>query len=258
MIRVLVVDDEKPARDELCWLLEKQPDVKVVAQAENGMKALSSLEKEEVDLILLDIQMPGMTGLETARQILDRSHFPQIIFVTAYDQFAIEAFDVNALDYLLKPIEEDRLERALNRGRNRLMKEDGISDFEQKIKSLFNNENLSGGKENIRKLTVYYDGRFIPIDFDNILMMTAEDKYSRIYTKDGSFTYRKSLSDLEELISDDTLFKCHRSYSVNLNYVEAVEPWFNNAYRIKLKHVEELIPVSRSRTAELKTLFHMD
>ena len=257
MIRVMVVDDEKPARDELCWLLKKNQDIKVIAEAENGMKALSILEKEEVDLILLDIQMPGLTGLETAREILSHPPFPQIIFVTAYDQFAIEAFDVNALDYLLKPIEESRLERGLNRARNRLMKQDELAELGQKIMSLIITEKKESPGD-IKKLTVYRDGRHIPISFDSIVMLTAQDKHSLIYTVYGSYSYRKSLSQVEELVADDALFKCHRSYTINLNYVEAVEPWFNNAYLLKLKYVEERIPVSRSRTAELKQILHMD
>ncbi|WP_168203481.1 LytR/AlgR family response regulator transcription factor [Oceanispirochaeta crateris] len=257
MIRVLVVDDEKPARDELCWLLEKNRDIKVVAEAENGMKALEYLKDEEVDLILLDIQMPGLTGLETARQILSHPPYPQIIFVTAYDQFAIEAFDVNALDYLLKPIEEERLTRGLNRARNRLMKQDELVGLGQRIMNLVSSEKQAGPGD-LRKLTVYSDGRFIPIDFDNIVMLTAEEKHSLIYTTKGSYSYRKSLSQLEELVTDDALFKCHRSYTVNLNYIEAVEPWFNNAYLIKLKYVDDRIPVSRSHTAALKEILHMD
>ena len=193
MIRVLVVDDEKPARDELCWLLQKHPDMEVAAEAENGMKALEYLEEHVVDLVLLDIQMPGMTGLETARQILQKKRFPKIIFVTAYDQFAIEAFDVNAIDYLLKPIEVDRLERALNRVKNRLIPSDGLPDLESRIMGLLKNSTLPVGAGDLRKLTVYNDGRFIPVDFEKIIMRTAEDKFSRIYTEKGSYAYRKSL-----------------------------------------------------------------
>ena len=257
MIRTLIVDDEKPARDELRWLLEKENDIEVCCEAVNGMKALEYVETESPDLILLDIQMPGMTGLETARQLMALPHFPQIIFVTAYDQFAIEAFDVNAVDYLLKPVEQDRLDRALSRVRNRL--KSGDSDIEDKILKLLKplGTDMDSGSS-LKKVTVYNDGHFKPIDFDSIVMIAADGKQSLIYTREESYSYRTSLGDLEDLLSRASLFKCHRSFSINLHFIEAVEPWFNSAYKIKLKGVDELIPVSRSNTLELKKLLNMD
>jgi DNA-binding LytR/AlgR family response regulator len=254
---ILVVDDERPARDELRYLLEEEKDISPILEAENGMKALETLEKEKIDLILLDIQMPGITGLETARQLMSLPVFPQIIFVTAYDQFALEAFDVNALDYLLKPVEKDRLSRALNRVRNRMMNHQGTEDLEKAVRNVLKLSDETG-KKCCRKITVYRDGRFIPISFDRIILLTAEEKHSLIYTIDGMYSYRKCLGELEELVRDPSLFKCHRSFTVNLDYLESVEPWFNNSYRIKLKGVEELIPVSRSHTAELRKILHMD
>ncbi|OQY30702.1 MAG: hypothetical protein B6241_15465 [Spirochaetaceae bacterium 4572_59] len=257
MIRVLIVDDEKPARDELHYLLKKEKDIQIILEAENGMKALEILEEQEVDLILLDIQMPGMTGLETARQLMALPVFPQIIFVTAYDQFALEAFDVNALDYLLKPIETDRLERSLNRLRNRMLNHEESSELEDAVLKILKSSDEKK-KNRFRKITVYKEGRFIPLDFEQIVMLTAEEKHSRIYTEKSKYDYRKSLGELEELIRDPFLFKCHRSYTVNLNYMESIEQWFNNSYRIKLKGVDELIPVSRSHTTELKKILNMD
>ena len=256
-MRVLIVDDEKPARDELEYLLKKESDIREILKAGNGMKAMAILEKEEVDLVLLDIQMPGMTGLETARQLMALPVFPQIIFVTAYDQFALEAFDVNAVDYLLKPVETDRLERALNRVRNKLMDKNEPGDLEQAVRQILVSSDLQ--KQNrFRKITVYRDGHFIPLDFDSIVLMTAEEKHALIYTPTGCYTYRKCLGELEMLVKDPALFKCHRSYTINLNYVETVEQWFNNALRIKLTGVEELIPVSRSHVQELKEVLNMD
>lgn len=256
-MKILIVDDEKPARDELHYLLKKEKDIQTILEAENGMKALRILEKQEMDLILLDIQMPGMTGLEMARQLMALPVYPQIIFVTAYDQFALEAFDVNALDYLLKPIETERLERALNRVRNRMLNRKEGSELEAAVLKVLKSSDKQK-KNRFRKITVYKDGRFIPLDFEQILMLTAEEKYSRIYTEQSDYSYRKSLGDLEELIQYPSLFKCHRSFTINLDYVESVEQWFNNSYRIKLKGVEELIPVSRSHTADLKRLLNMD
>ncbi len=255
MIRVLIVDDEKPARDELNWLLQKERDIEVAGEAANGMKALDKVIESSPDLILLDIQMPGLSGLETARQLMALPVFPQIIFVTAYDQFAIEAFDVNAVDYLLKPVDEERLSRALNRARNRIAAHD--KSLENKIIQLLK----SGGgqdRKKICKLTVYCDGCFKPIDFDSITMVRAEGKQSVVHTVSGSYPYRTGLSELEDLLADLGLFKCHRSYSINPAFIESVEPWFNSAFRIKLTGFDELIPVSRSHTGGLKNLLNMD
>ena len=254
---VLIVDDEKPAREELAFLLDKEPDIESVIKAENGMKALEILEKATVDLILLDIQMPGMTGLEMARQLMVMPVFPQIIFITAYDQFALEAFDVNAVDYLLKPVETDRLQRAMSRVRNKLMDRNSPGVLEQAIKSLLKKADREQSNR-FRKITVYRDGHFIPLDFDQIVMMAADDKQAVIYTDKTCYNYRKCLGELESLVQDPSLFKCHRSFTVNLNCIESVEQWFNNSLRIKLKGVEELIPVSRSHAGELKKILNMD
>ncbi len=254
---VLIVDDEKPARDELAFLLEQERDVDHILKAENGMKALEVLEKTSVDLILLDIQMPGMTGLEMARQLMGMPIFPQIIFITAYDQFALEAFDVNALDYLLKPVETERLQRAMSRVRNKLMDRNSPGALEQAIQSLLKSSDREQ-KNRFRKITVYRDGHFIPLDFDDIVMLAADDKQALIYTEKHCYTYRKCLGELESLVQDPSLFKCHRSFTVNLNYLESVEQWFNSSLRIKLKGVEELIPVSRSHAGELKNILNMD
>jgi two-component system LytT family response regulator/two-component system response regulator LytT len=257
MMRVLIADDERPARDELRWLLEKERDLEVVGEAENGMQVLAFLEKNEADLILLDIQMPGMTGLETARELMALPGFPQIIFITAFDRYAIEAFDVNALDYLLKPVEQERLSRALNRARNRLVSPESDRGMEESLINMI--RGMTGkGAPRFEKLTVYHEGRFIPLSFNEIILMTAEGKHSLVVSSRGSFPYRKSLGDLEALVESPRLFKCHRSYTVNLDYLEAVEPWFNNAYKIKLKGVDELVPVSRSRVGELKSILNMD
>ncbi|MDC7242185.1 MAG: LytTR family DNA-binding domain-containing protein, partial [Spirochaetales bacterium] len=257
MIRTLIVDDEKPARDELSWLLNRERDIELVGEAANGMEALELAESLSPDLILLDIQMPGMSGLETARQLMALPVFPQIIFITAYDRFAIEAFDVNAVDYLLKPVEEERVNRALNRVRNRISSQ----DMESRILGLLKTGGLGGSgeseKKKIRKLTVYSEGHFKPVDFDDIVMISADGRQSVVHSLTGSYPYRTGLSELEGLLGDMGLFKCHRSFSINPAYIETVEPWFNSSYKIRMEGQKELVPVSRSHTAALKSLLNM-
>ncbi|MDC7235605.1 MAG: response regulator [Spirochaetales bacterium] len=257
MIRTLIADDEKPARDELRWLLEKEKDIEVCGEAANGMEVLEQVEQDHPDLILLDIQMPGMSGLETAAQLMSLPRFPQIIFVTAYDQFAIEAFDVNAVDYLLKPVEQSRLDRALNRIRNRLNSDD--QDLEKRILNLLKPLKAEQGKaQAFRKLTVYEEDHFVPLDFADIVMVAADGRQSLVYAGNRSYSYRTGLRELETLLQEASLFKCHRSFSINPRFIERIEPWFNSSYKIKMKGVDELIPVSRSYTSELKKLLNMD
>src|ERR687895_1700920 len=144
-LRVMVVDDEQLARDELCYQLQQLGAVEVVAQAGNGLEALTAIERSEADLVFLDVQMPGLTGFEVARRLLEDQQAPAVVFVTAFDQHAIEAFEVNAVDYLLKPVDAGRLEQALARARRRLSSDrvpDPVNDQIEKIVKMMANRQI--------------------------------------------------------------------------------------------------------------------
>ena len=257
---VLIADDEGPAREELRYLLKSHPRLRVVGEAANGTEALDMAAAAGADLVFLDISMPGLSGLEAARQMASFPIPPRIVFVTAHDEFALEAFELNAVDYLLKPVDEGRLAKTVDRLESRPAIDAKV--LEDTVRRLLDDRipeaaGTAGGAA-IDKVTVYRDGSFLPVDFRDLVLLAADGKQSRIVTRDGSYPYRRSLKDLERLVQAPFLFKCHRSYTVNLDCIETVDAWFNGTMRIRLAGVAEPVPVSRSRTPELRSVLKMD
>ena len=209
-MKALLVDDERLARTELTRLLEKFPEIEIIGEATNGEEAIEKIEELNPDLVFLDIQMPGMTGFE----VLEHLHIvPNIIFVTAYDEYALKAFEVNALDYVLKPVELNRLEKAIEK-----VKED-------------EKESKSSNSDN--KLT--YDSQIFIKDgekcwfvkMDKVRMFESEGNYVRLYFEESKPMILKSLNNLEKRLNDKEFFRISRKYIINLTWIDKVEAWFN-------------------------------
>ena len=257
-LRVLVVDDEQLAREELCYQLEQAGDVQVVAQAGNGLEALASVDRVEPDLVFLDIQMPGLTGFEVARRLLEREEgSPGLVFVTAFDQHAIEAFEVNAVDYLLKPVEATRLEQALQKARRRLSSErpavtagDGdLNDQLQRIVKM-----MSGRDVRREQVAVKAGERFMLVQAEEIIYASLADESITIVTSQvsGTSNYR-TLDDLQARLNPDVFWRVHRSHLVNNNKIKEIVPWFSRNYLLRMKDAKGTeIPVSRSQTKRLR------
>ena len=251
----LIVDDEIPARQELLYILNNIEGVKVVGEASHGMEALELNRKLKPDIMFLDIQMPEMSGMDVARILLGEEHKPMVIFVTAYDQFAIEAFEVNAVDYLLKPISEERL-------RNRLKK---ISLVKEKKEDI-NYEKLSKMIQDIKLgtkvlpniVSVYHNNKLIPIEIKDIIYATIEEKNTIIVTDKGKFEINCTLNKLLERLDSSIFFRSHKSYIVNLKSISSVEPWFNATYNINLKDDLGMIPVSRSYAKAFREIMNIE
>ena len=252
-LRTVVVDDEQLARDELCFLLSKIDDVEVVAQAANGVEALDVIEEHGPDLVLLDVQMPGLTGFEVARRLLQGGFESHLVFVTAYDQHAIEAFDVNAVDYILKPVESARLETALERVRKRVQPERGAgrpsgADLDRLLQAL-------GGRNNLREqLAVKVGDRFLLIHADEVVHASVEDDVITVVTNSlsGTSNYR-TLDELQARLDPGMFWRVHRSHLVNINKIREIVPWFSRNYILKMKDAKGTeIPVSRSQTKRLR------
>lgn len=252
-LRVLVVDDEQLARDELCFQLGQLPDVEVVAQASNGLEALAAIEHHEPALVFLDIQMPGLTGFEVTRRLFDRgAPGLALVFVTAYDQHAIEAFEVNAVDYLLKPVETVRLEQALTRARQRLARE---PEGEQVHGQLERIVKLMAGRQ-IRhdQVAIRADNRFLLVQAADIIYASLADESITIVTGqvNGTANYR-TLDELQARLDPDVFWRVHRSHLVNINKVKEIVPWFSRNYILRMKDAKATeIPVSRSQTKRLR------
>ncbi|WP_130807556.1 LytR/AlgR family response regulator transcription factor [Senegalia massiliensis] len=255
-LKVLVVDDELPAREEIKYLLEKYDDIDIIYEANNGIIAFDLIQKFEPDIIFLDINMPKISGIELADKIINTKNtkIPLIVFITAYDEYAIKAFELNAIDYLLKPIGENRLEKTLKKIRENLKLND--EKMQQNINTIVNQLQSKKQSDSI-KLTLYKDGAFYPISTKDIIFSTVEDKNTVIITTKGKFIYHDSLSHLERNINKNNFFRSHRSFIINIDYIEKIEPWFNNTYNVKLKGYNEHIPVSRGQVKQFKTIMNI-
>jgi len=249
-LRAIVVDDEQLARDELCFLLQQMGGIDVVAQAGNGVEALTVIEEYQPELVMLDVQMPGLTGFEVARRVVQAGIECQVVFVTAFDQYAIDAFDVNAVDYLLKPVEPTRLATAVDRVRRRLAAERAPQkpDFEQVLQMLAARQ---GHRE---QLAIKVEDRFLLVQTEEVVHASVEDDEVRVVTNSlsGTSNYR-TLDELQTRLDPAVFWRVHRSHLVNINKIKEIVPWFSRNYILRMKDGKgSEIPVSRSQTRRLR------
>jgi two-component system response regulator LytT len=257
MLRAIVVDDEQLAREELCYQLQQLEEVEVIAQAGNGVEALTAIERNDPDLVFLDVQMPGLTGFEVARRLIEDDQAPCVVFVTAYDQHAIEAFEVNAVDYLLKPVEPGRLEQAVNRARRRIDATrpspagPGVplnDQLEQIVKM------MAGRQVRRDQVAIKVGERFMLVQADDIIYASLADESINIVTGQvaGTSNYR-TLDDLQARLDPEVFWRVHRSHLVNINKIKEIVPWFSRNYILRMKDAKGTeIPVSRAQTKRLR------
>ncbi len=255
-ISALIVDDEQPARDELAYLLRNFPEVHIVGQGKNGVEAVSLVRELNPDLVFLDVQMPGLDGFGVIKRLLDRNtRLPYFVFVTAYDHYAVRAFEVNAVDYLLKPIERNRLEKALQRVRG--MVEASEAAFQKLDRLVHMIEERPATQSS--KLVVKSGNRMVLVDSSDIIYATIEDGVIRIVTKDldGQSNFR-TVEELQSNLDPNVFWRVHRSYLVNINRIKEVVPWFKSSYQLKMQDRHETeIPVSRAQTRKLRELLNL-
>ena len=258
-LRAIVVDDEQLARDELGYLLGQVGGVEVIGQAGNGLEALTTIDRLQPDVVFLDVQMPGLTGFEVARRLVDGGADAQIIFVTAYDQHAIEAFEVNAVDYLLKPVDPMRLEVAVQRARrrtdfNRVDPEraaaSGVSNAQlEKIVQL-----VTERQSRRERLAIKVGERFLLVHADEIIYASLADDRITVVTPQhaGTSNYR-TLDELQARLDPSVFWRVHRSHLVNINKIKEIVPWFSRNYILRMKDAKATeIPVSRTQTRRLR------
>jgi two-component system LytT family response regulator/two-component system response regulator LytT len=252
-IRAVVVDDEQLARDEVCFLLGEIGGVEVVGQAANGLEALQVIESASPDLVMLDVQMPGLSGFEVARRLAESGAEAQLVFITAFDRHAIQAFDVNAVDYVLKPVEAARLTIAVDRVRRRLASERGAArPATGELDRLL--QLLSQRTEHREQLAVKISDRFLLIQADEVVHASVEDDVITVVTNSlsGTSNYR-TLDELQARLDPAVFWRVHRSHLVNINKIKEIVPWFSRNYILKMKDGKgSEIPVSRSQTKRLR------
>jgi two-component system, LytTR family, response regulator LytT len=248
-LRALVVDDEQLARDELCFQLGRLEGVEIVGQAENGVDALDAVERLRPDVVFLDIQMPGLSGFEVARRIAAAGAPTHIVFVTAFDQYALEAFEVNAIDYVLKPTEPGRLEQAIGRVRRRLDAGGPLNEHLEKIVKLVGDRHQWRGQ-----VALKVGERVLLVQADDIIFASLNGDTISIVTGQlaGTSNYR-TLDELQARLDPDVFWRVHRSHLVNINKIKEIVPWFSRNYILRMRDGKGTeIPVSRSQTKRLR------
>ena len=280
-ISALIIDDEKLARDELRYLLDLVGGVTVVAQGTNGIEAVELIEEHRPDLVFLDVQMPGLDGFAVIQKLMDRNRaklsegdeaepLPQIVFATAYDQYAVRAFDVNAVDYLLKPFDRTRVQQAVERVRGRITvgassgaASNGAADspIESQLDALLRLLNKPQGAAGRQpaKLIVQAQSRLLLIDQAEICYAAIDEGVIRVVTQSfEGHSKCRTLEELLELLEPALFWRAHRGFVVNINHIREVVPWFKSSYQLRMNDKKQTeIPVSRAQTRRLRELFNL-
>jgi len=250
-LRAVVVDDEPLAREELVHLLTSFPEVEVVGEGANGVEGMELIERERPNLAFLDIRMPGLDGFQVVRHLARRQIVPQIVFVTAYDQYAIKAFEVSATDYLLKPVDKKRLAAAIEKAKGRLGRVDAAAP---NLEALLGALGRRG--EHLRRIPVKRGDRLGLIDADSLAYAYIADGTVYAVTATAcEVTGYRTLEELEADLDPELFMRVHRSYLANINKVTEIIPWFSGTYRLKMAdRAGTEIPLSRAQAKRLRRL----
>jgi two-component system LytT family response regulator/two-component system response regulator LytT len=250
-LAALIIDDEKLACDELAYLLKEFPDVEVVAMGTNGMEALELIEKHEPDIVFLDIHMPGLDGMSLIRQVRESGlALPHFIFVTAHDQHAVEAFRLEAMDYILKPVDRDRLAESLERARRAT---------EARLQKVEAPAPAPRAAPQRTKLLIRHGNRNFIVDASDVVYATIDDGLITLVSThlEGHSNYR-TIEELQANLDRETFWRVHRSYLVNINRIKEVVPWFKSSYQLRMDDKKQTeIPVSRVQTKRLRELLKL-
>jgi two-component system LytT family response regulator/two-component system response regulator LytT len=246
LLKTLIVDDEKPARDELNFLLSSEAEIAVIGEADSALGAIDLAAALKPDVIFLDVQMRGMNGLETAAVLRKVSPDTLIVFASAYDEYAIKAFELGVLDYLLKPFEQERVHATVSR----LVKHH-FDDWQAAVKKL--DETLKT-KIVLSKLPVIDKGVIMLVPYREIIYAFAQSGGVTVVTENGRYEYDGTLAEMQERLKNTSFMRVHKSYIVNMEKVRQVIPWFKGTYWLKVEGIDTEIPVSKGQIKEIKDI----
>ena len=238
MINCIIVEDELPAREELKYFLNEEKEIKLIAEFDNPLDTLNFLENNTADVIFLDINMPDMNGISLGKIITKMYPDMKIVFITAYKDYAVDAFEIKAFDYLLKPYSESRIKNLL-----------------KSLINIKNEKTISIKNNNLKKITVNIDERLYVISLNDIDYIEASEKETLIFSNQKKYVSKIKISKWEEMLKENNFYRCHRSFIVNLDKITEIEQWFNSSWILKIKNDTTAIPVSRNNIKELKELF---
>ncbi|HUJ39815.1 MAG TPA: LytTR family DNA-binding domain-containing protein [Candidatus Acidoferrales bacterium] len=264
-ITTILVDDEKPAREELAYLLKGFPEIQLVAQGRNGLEGVALIKEHSPELVFLDVQMPGLDGFGVLKKLMDRKvKMPQIVFATAYDSYAVQAFEVNAVDYVLKPFDKARIAKAIARARKQL---DAQASPVERLESLLAQMGppsaaalqAASAVRPPTKLLLKVQQRMLLVDSAEVVYATIEDGLITLATREveGASNYR-TIEELHTQLDPESFWRVHRSYLVNIHHIKELVPWFKSSYILRMNDKKQSeIPVSRTQTRRLRELLKL-
>nr|WP_145404322.1 LytTR family DNA-binding domain-containing protein [Paenibacillus xylanexedens] len=271
-MKALIVEDEILASEELSYLIQEHSRIQIVRCLEDGLDVLKFLQEQEVDVIFLDINIPSLDGMMLAHHIGMFARKPYIVFTTAYKEHAAEAFELEAFDYILKPYDEKRIAAMLHKLEATFKRDQELSDGVQvsgrEQQNVQGNQGTQGhavdndpgyeqDNQTGKRINLLRNENIIVTDSADIYYAEAQEKVTKVYTKNGEFTMPVSISDFHSRLPQDAFFRCHRSYLVNLSQIREIVPWFNNTYLLRLRDLEAEVPVSRGKVKEFRQLMRI-
>ena len=260
-LTALIIDDEPLARQELLYLLQTAEGVEVLAQGTNGIEAVELIRTHKPDVVFLDVQMPGLDGFAVLKKLIDKKmELPQVVFATAFDQYAVRAFEVNAVDYLLKPFDRKRVLKTIEKVRERLagqMETPGEAKLDALLKLV--ETRTQPTRPNSGKVIVRVLGRLLLVDQREICYASIEGGTISVFTRgvEGESNCR-TLEELMDQLDPEAFWRAHRSFVVNIQHIREVVPWFKSSYQLRMDDPKKTeIPVSRAQTKRLRELFNL-
>lgn len=249
-MKAIIVEDEFLAQQELSYLIKQHSDITIEATFDDGLDVLKYLQHNEVDAIFLDINIPSLDGVCLAQNISKFAHKPYIIFITAYKEHAVEAFEVEAFDYILKPYHESRIVTMLRKLE--------ATWQQRQIAPVADTGASSGTQRNAQHtINLMKDERIIVTDINNIYYAAAQEKVTLVYTRREEFVMPMNITEFCSRLPEEYFFRCHRSYCVNLIKIREIVPWFNNTYILRLNDLDFEVPVSRSKIKAFRSLMRL-
>jgi two-component system, LytTR family, response regulator LytT len=257
-INTIIVDDEKPAREELAYLLKGFPEINLIGQGRNGVDAVNLIKEHSPDLVFLDVQMPGLDGFGVLKKLVERKmKVPHVVFATAFDHYAVQAFDVNAVDYVLKPFDKARISKAITRARKAIETQIPAADrLEQLVQQL--GAARSSSPQPV-KLLVKSQQRLLLVDAEDLIYASIDGGMITVTTKDveGVSNYH-TLEEMNAALDSESFWRPHRSFLVNVHHIKEVVPWFRSTYMLKMSDKKQTqIPVGRSQVKRMRELFKL-
>ncbi|WP_400241449.1 LytR/AlgR family response regulator transcription factor [Niallia sp. JL1B1071] len=244
MIKALIIEDEPLARDELSYLLKRSNKIEIMGECDCLETALDLIDKLEIDVIFLDIELGEENGMSLAERLKLKGNTPEIVFATAYDEYALQAFNVNALDYLLKPFEEERINQTIIK----------LVSIRERKRNERQGNKLTNSPIHINKLAISTNEKIKIIDVDRIIYISAQNGKTLLVTDEEELIVTFTLSQLEQKLINSPIMRVHRSYLINKERICEIEPWFNSTYLLCMNNGEK-VPLSRNYTKEIKQLF---